>query len=129
MEAASEPETLAGRDAVQWLARRRWAGPHLLDFAYSSVAEVFGLDQLVGALVPVDPQRGRRWDFFFEIKGDVASDEEWSRLVQVQLVMRERLSLTDDTRMEPARARFHVVLDPEPAHEATLGAAGAWLRR
>jgi hypothetical protein len=131
-EATTGPDELAGREAVQWLfRRRRQEGPHLMDTALLAVSEGFGRSADIAAFVPVEAPRDRRWRFFLAVDGDPSNDSDWRRLVRAH----EALMLRDEwlTSLSPSGdpfARFHVVLAPDredalPIPEAT----DQWLSR
>jgi hypothetical protein len=125
-------DELSGREAVQWLLRRRGEdGPHLIDTALVAVTEAFGLDARIAAFVPIETPRGRRWRFFLVVDGSPSNDDDWRRLHRTHEVLISREEwLTYVAPNDDPYARFHVVLAPDredvlPIREA----ADQWLRQ
>jgi hypothetical protein len=122
---------LIGSAAWGWLRDRGQLGPHLLDFSLSALPQTFGSQRRAGAYVPVDPWRGRRWDFFLAIEGRADRQTDWEELVRFE----ERLLEYLDGFQAPEKVlrlgrRFHPVLVSEPPAAVRLDAAAdAWIPR
>ena len=97
---------LIGAEAWDWLRRRGSLGPHLQDFTISALPDAFGRDRRAGAVVPVDPYRGRRWDFFLAIEGRPDHRRHWDELVRFEERLLDYLDLFEGKMLRLAR-RFH----------------------
>lgn len=122
---------LVGREAWDWLRERGPLGIHLLDFSLTTLPRTFGRIRRAGAVVPVDPSRRRRWDFFLAIEGRPDRRRDWDRLVWFQELLLEYVDHFAGTAKSRRLAdRFHPVLISEPRGGIPLGDAfDQWVRR
>jgi hypothetical protein len=119
---------LVGREAWNWLRERGPLGAHLLDFSVAALPQTFGSSRHAGALVPVDPLRGRRWDFFLAIEGRADRRRDWDELVRFEERLLDYLEgFAGPEKMMRLGRRFHPVLTAEPPAAVRLDAAlDAW---